>query len=94
MECLVDGKPTPITTSELFAGKKVVLFGVPGAFTPTCTNDHCPGFRQSAAKLKEAGIDTVACVSVNDTFVMQAWGEHLNIDGKIIMLGKLLTSLS
>lgn len=83
----MDGKPTPITTEEIFAGKKVVLFSVPGAFTPTCSQQHCPGFGQSAKKLKDNGIDTVACVSVNDVFVMHAWGEHLNVTDKILMLG-------
>lgn len=83
----MDGKPTPITTNELFSGKKVVLFSVPGAFTPTCSAKHCPGFGIIANKLKEHGVDTVACVAVNDVFVMDAWGENLKVNGKILMLG-------
>jgi peroxiredoxin len=64
-----------VTTEELFGGKKVVLFAVPGAFTPTCSNQHLPGFVSKAAEIKAKGVDSILCVSVNDAFVMNAWGE-------------------
>ncbi len=74
--------PADITTDEIFAGKKVVLFAVPGAFTPTCSNAHLPGFVVNVDAIKAKGVDTVVCMSVNDAFVMGAWGicqnaEHL-----------------
>ncbi len=75
-----------ITTAEIFGGKKVVLFAVPGAFTPTCSNEHLPGFIEKAAELKAKGVDTIACVSVNDAFVMGAWGKDRGTDDKILML--------
>src|SRR4249920_3708883 len=78
--------PKNITTDELFAGKKVVLFSVPGAFTPTCDAKHLPGFVERAADLKAKGVDTVACMAVNDVFVMNAWGKHSNVGDKIQML--------
>eukprot|EP01027_Heterolobosea_sp_BB2_P026079 GEZU01040090.1.p1 GENE.GEZU01040090.1~~GEZU01040090.1.p1 ORF type:complete len:161 (-),score=54.24 GEZU01040090.1:121-603(-) len=78
--------PAPISTSEIFSGKKVVLFAVPGAFTPTCSNSHCPGFVQEAALLKSKGVDLVACTAVNDAFVMDAWSKSQKADGKILML--------
>jgi len=78
--------PAPITTSELFGGKKVVLFAVPGAFTPTCSAKHLPGFVNKADELKAKGVDTIACVSVNDVFVMNAWGKDQKADGKVLML--------
>ena len=83
---MVDGKPAPVTTDELFAGKKVVLFALPGAFTPTCSAKHVPGFVEKAADLKAKGVETIACLSVNDAFVMEAWGKANNADGKIRML--------
>lgn len=73
-------------TDELFANKRVVLFAVPGAFTPTCSEAHLPGYVVLADKLKEAGVDLIACVSVNDAFVMNAWGEAQNAS-EIMMLG-------
>ena len=81
-----DGKPAPVTTDSLFAGKKVALFALPGAFTPTCSAKHVPGFVQNAAALKARGIDTIACLSVNDAFVMGAWGKDQGSDGKVRML--------
>jgi glutaredoxin/glutathione-dependent peroxiredoxin len=75
-----------ITTDELFKGKKVVLFALPGAFTPTCSAKHVPGFVQQEAALKQKGIDTIACLSVNDAFVMGAWGKDQKADGKVLML--------
>ncbi len=78
--------PAPISTSEIFKGKKVVLFAVPGAFTPTCSAKHLPGFVGKAAELKAKGVDAIACVSVNDVFVMNAWGKDQSADGKVLML--------
>ncbi|HHX8659566.1 TPA: peroxiredoxin [Vibrio diabolicus] len=72
--------------TELFANKKVVLFAVPGAFTPTCSEAHLPGYVVLADELKAKGVDLIACVSVNDAFVMQAWGEAQNAS-EILMLG-------
>ena len=76
----------PIKTDDLFKGKRVVLFAVPGAFTPTCSAKHLPSFVQNAEQLKSKGIDAVACVAVNDAFVMDAWGKSQNADGKVTML--------
>src|SRR5512145_3151456 len=73
------------TTEQLFGGKKVVLFSVPGAFTPTCSAKHLPGFVQNAAAFKAKGVDSVVCMAVNDAFVMGAWGKSAN-SGDIIML--------
>jgi len=67
--------PAPITTDDIFKGKTVALFAVPGAFTPTCSAKHLPGFKEKAAELKAKGVDTIACVSVNDVFVMKAWAK-------------------
>ncbi|MEZ5536232.1 MAG: peroxiredoxin [Thiolinea sp.] len=69
-----------VSAAELFAGKKVVMFAVPGAFTPTCSAAHLPGYVVAADQFKEKGVDTVACLAVNDAFVMQAWGEAQNAD--------------
>jgi peroxiredoxin len=78
--------PEPISTDELFAGKKVVLFAVPGAFTPTCSARHLPSFLEHADALKAKGVDEIVCTSVNDAFVMQAWGQNQQCDGKVVML--------
>ncbi len=78
--------PKEITTDELFGGKKVALFAVPGAFTPACSQRHLPGYVEKAADIKAKGIDTVACVAVNDVFVMNAWGKAHNVGDKVMML--------
>ena len=78
--------PKDLSTDELFKGKKVVLFSVPGAFTPTCDAKHLPGFVQNAEALKAKGVDTIACMAVNDVFVMNAWGKHSNVGDKVLML--------
>ena len=81
-----DGKPTPVKTDDFFAGKKVALFAVPGAFTPTCSAKHVPSFKIHAGDLKAKGVDTIACVSVNDVFVMKAWGADQGVGDDILML--------
>jgi peroxiredoxin len=78
--------PAPITADELFKGKTVALFAVPGAFTPTCSAKHLPGFKDHAADLKAKGVDTIACVSVNDVFVMKAWGKDQGITDEVLLL--------
>jgi peroxiredoxin len=78
--------PQKLTTDELFKGKTVVLFSVPGAFTPTCDAKHLPGFVQLADQIKAKGVDTIACTAVNDVFVMNAWGKHGGVGDKILML--------
>jgi peroxiredoxin len=78
--------PEPVTTDSLFNGKRVVLFSVPGAFTPTCSAKHLPGFVNNIDELKKKGVDTVACMAVNDVFVMKAWGEASKATGKVEML--------
>ena len=78
--------PKPLTTSELCEGKKVVLFAVPGAITPTCSVQHLPGFLENAQSFKDKGVDTVACVSVNDPFVMGAWGKDREVGENLMML--------
>ena len=79
--------PKPVSTDDIFAGKTVALFAVPGAFTPTCSARHLPGFKDHLADIQAKGVDTVACISVNDAFVMKAWGESQGItDDSIVML--------
>lgn len=78
--------PKPMTTADVFAGKTVALFAVPGAFTPTCSAKHLPGFRDKAAELRAKGVDAIACTSVNDAFVMKAWGESQNVGDDVLML--------
>ena len=79
--------PRPMSTDDIFAGKKVALFAVPGAFTPTCSAKHLPGFKEHVADFKAKGVDAIACVSVNDAFVMKAWGESQSVGDDILMLG-------
>ena len=78
--------PQKISAEDFFKGKKVVLFSVPGAFTPTCDAKHLPGFVEKASDLRAKGVDTIACIAVNDAFVMKAWGKSQNTDGKVEML--------
>lgn len=78
--------PSPMTTRDIFGGKKVVLFAVPGAFTPTCHATHLPDFVNNAQAIEAKGVDTIACVSVNDVHVMNAWGKAGSPDGEVLML--------
>ena len=78
--------PKDISTEEFFRGKKVVLFAVPGAFTPACSQRHLPGYVDKAADLKAKGVDTIACIAVNDQAVMGAWGKAQNVGDKVMML--------
>ena len=78
--------PKPMSSSEVFDGKTVALFAVPGAFTPTCSVKHLPGFRDKAAEFKAKGVDQIVCTSVNDAFVMGAWGKDQNVGEDILML--------
>jgi len=81
-----EGGPKDVPASELFKGKKVVVFAVPGAFTPTCSMKHLPGFLEKADAIKAKGVDDIVCLSVNDAFVMGAWGSANNAKGKVRML--------
>ena len=81
-----DGGPKDVTVGELFKGRKVVLFAVPGAFTPTCSMKHLPGFVEQSPAIRQKGVDEVVCLSVNDAFVMGAWGKEQNAAGKIDMV--------
>jgi peroxiredoxin len=78
--------PAPVTTDEVFKGKRVALFAVPGAFTPTCSARHLPGFKDKAGDLKAKGVDAIVCVSVNDVFVMKAWAKDQGITNEVMML--------
>jgi peroxiredoxin (alkyl hydroperoxide reductase subunit C) len=78
--------PGNLTTDELFSGKKVILLSVPGAFTPTCSMKHLPGFVEQADELLNSGVDTIACMAVNDVFVMHAWGKDRGVGDKVTML--------
>lgn len=80
-----DNGPEAVSTGELFSGKKVVLFALPGAYTPTCSAAHLPGFVVNADKLKAKGVGTIACLSVNDAFVMGAWGKVQNADDVLML---------
>ena len=85
MQATAEG-PKEVSTHDLFAGKTVVLFGVPGAFTPTCSAKHLPGFVSQAAALKAKGADAIACIAVNDVFVMGAWGKDQGVGEDVVML--------
>jgi glutaredoxin/glutathione-dependent peroxiredoxin len=78
--------PVPVNTADVFKGKKVVLFGVPGAFTPTCSKMHLPGYVKEADAIKKKGVATIACMAVNDPFVMDSWGKDQGVGNKILML--------
>jgi peroxiredoxin len=86
MHMMKEGRPTAVTTADLFAGKKVVLFAVPGAYTPTCSQAHLPGYVVNAEAIKAKGVDEIVCVSVNDAFVMDSWGQDKNAD-ELVMVG-------
>lgn len=83
---MTDEGPKPMTTGDVFAGKKVALFAVPGAYTPTCHQQHMPGFVTRVDELKQKGIDTIACTAVNDVFVLANWAKDTGADGSIMML--------
>lgn len=83
---MTENGPGAISTDDLFSGKKVVLFSVPGAFTPTCSNNHLPGFVEHADAILAKGVDTIACTAVNDVFVMDAWGKERGVGDKVAML--------
>lgn len=78
--------PVPRTTADIFGGRKVALFSVPGAFTPTCSAKHLPGYVEQAASFTAKGVDEIVCIAVNDAFVMGAWGKSQNAGGKVSML--------
>ena len=86
LNVMTDDGPSAITTDEIFMGKKVVIFGVPGAFTPTCSAKHLPGFVRNADALKAKGLHSIVCLSVNDAFVMGAWGKDQNVGDKVMMV--------
>ena len=86
LHVMQDGRPTAVTTAELFGGKKVVLFAVPGAFTPTCSQAHLPGYVANADNIKTKGVDSIVCLAVNDAFVMDAWGKDKNAEA-LVMAG-------
>lgn len=83
---MTEDGPEPVTSDEYFAGRTVAVFSVPGAFTPTCSAKHLPGFIDKAGALKEKGVHEIACTAVNDAFVMGAWGKSAGADGKVTML--------
>ena len=85
MEPTAEG-PRPVNATDYFAGKRVALFSVPGAFTPTCSAKHLPGFVEQADAIKAKGVDAIACTAVNDAFVMGAWGKANGVDDKVTML--------
>jgi len=83
---MTESGPGQVSTDDLFAGKKVVLVSVPGAFTPTCSKGHLPGYVGHAEELTTKGVDTIACMAVNDVFVMDAWGKDRGVGDKVVML--------
>lgn len=83
---MTDNGPGSMSTDEIFAGKKVILVSVPGAFTPTCSMNHLPGYLEHAEAFAAKGVDTIACMAVNDVFVMNAWGEDREVGDKVLML--------
>ena len=83
---MIESGPGALSTSDLFSGKKVVLVSVPGAFTPTCSMNHLPGYVDQIDALKGKNVDTVACMAVNDVFVMDAWGKDRGVGGNVMML--------
>lgn len=86
MHVMKDGRPSAVSTADLFGGKKVVVFAVPGAYTPTCSQAHLPGFVVNADAIKAKGIDSIVCVAVNDAFVMDSWGKDKNAE-QLVMVG-------
>ena len=86
LHIMTEQGPKDVTTDEVFKGKRVVLFALPGAFTPTCSAKHLPGFVQNASAIRAKGIDTIACLSVNDAFVMGAWGKDQKVGDNVMML--------
>jgi len=84
---ILDKDPKEISIKQIIGEEKVILFGLPGAFTPTCSAKHLPGFMKSTEELKKKGIKKVICISINDPFVMDAWGKAHNVENKILMLG-------
>ena len=89
LHVMQDGRPAAVTTDDLFAGKKVVLFAVPGAFTPTCSQAHLPGYVVNAEAIKAKGVDSIVCLAVNDAFVMDAWSKDRNAD-ELVMAGRVV----
>lgn len=83
---MTENGPGAMTTDQLFGGKKVVLVSVPGAFTPTCSMNHLPGFVDQADAIRSKGVDTIACMAVNDVFVMDAWGKDRGVGDNVVML--------
>lgn len=86
LSTMTDEGVRSLTTAEIFGGKRVVLFAVPGAFTPTCSDTHLPGYQLRESEIRESGADVIACVAVNDVHVMDAWAEARGVGDKILML--------
>jgi peroxiredoxin len=87
MNELAGGKPGAVSLAEISKGKRIVVFAVPGAFTPTCSMKHLPGFVEQSAAIRAKGVDEIVCISINDPFVMKSWGDSLQCDGKVRMIG-------